>query len=143
MATKRLNAHLSKKELNVLRTIMLDETKRLEASFTEKKEYEAGTSDHKDEVDSANDQIQLESSMRFSKRDTFYYKKLNKALKFIETEEYGMCNDCGEPISFTRLRARPTSEMCITCKEESEREENQNFHMRKSKSLGQEMSFAR
>jgi DnaK suppressor protein len=53
-----------------------------------------------------------------------------------------MCDDCGGEISFTRLLARPTSEMCIICKEESEREESQNYHDRRSKSLGREMTVS-
>jgi hypothetical protein len=32
--------------------------------------------------------------------------------------------------------------MCILCKEESEREESQNFFERRSKSLGREMSVS-
>jgi DnaK suppressor protein len=78
--------------------------------------------------------------MRFSNRESLYYKKIMKTLSKIETEQYGMCDDCGDAITYTRLMARPTSEMCILCKEESEREENQNFFERRSKSLGTVMS---
>ena len=65
-----------------------------------------------------------------------------KTLSKIETEQYGMCDDCADPITYQRLIARPTSEMCILCKEESEREENQNFFERRSKSLGREMTVS-
>lgn len=50
--------------------------------------------------------------------------------------EYGLCSDCGDWIRFERLLARPTAEMCIVCKEESERDESSSFTGRQSKSLG-------
>jgi DnaK suppressor protein len=141
--SERLNSHLTDKHLSVLTAILSDESKRLEDSFEDKKkELDAMTNNGKDEVDSANDQILMSSTMRFSKRENMFYKKILKAIKLMETEDYGLCDECGDSISFARLRARPTSEMCLNCKEESEREENQNFFKRKSKSLGEEFSFS-
>lgn len=142
MPTKRLNSHLKKKELETLRVLLSAEQERLEKSFQDKSlDEEEVANSIKDEVDSANDQILLTQNQRFTKRDFFYYKKVKKALEFINDEEYGMCQDCGEAISFPRLRARPTSEMCINCKEESEREEQQNYYKRQSKSLTSNLSF--
>lgn len=142
MPTKRLNSHLKKKELETLRVLLSAEQERLEKSFQDKSlDEEEVANSIKDEVDSANDQILLSQNQRFTKRDFFYYKKVKKALEFIDDEEYGMCQDCGETISFARLRARPTSEMCINCKEESEREEQQNYYKRQSKSLTSNLSF--
>jgi DnaK suppressor protein len=140
----RLNKHLSEKQLGMLREKLLSEAERIKTNFQLKKnEYENSTvTGGKDEVDSANDNILLAADMRFSNRESLYFKKIMKTLTKVESETYGMCDDCGEPISFQRLLARPTSEMCILCKEESEREENQNFFERRSKSLGREMTVA-
>ena len=140
----RLNKHLSEKQLGMLREKLLSEAERIKTNFQLKKnEYENSTvTGGKDEVDSANDNILLAADMRFSNRESLYFKKITKTLTKIESETYGMCDDCGEPIGFQRLLARPTSEMCILCKEESEREENQNFFERRSKSLGREMTVA-
>ncbi len=138
----RLNSHLSDKQITALRDKLMSEAERIRVNFQLKKqEYEANSiTGAKDEVDSANDNILLAADMRFSNRESLYYKKIMKTLSKIETEQYGMCDDCGDPITYTRLMARPTSEMCILCKEESEREENQNFFERRSKSLGTVMS---
>lgn len=138
----RLNSHLSEKQIAALRDKLMSEAERIRVNFQLKKqEYEANSiTGAKDEVDSANDNILLAADMRFSNRESLYYKKIMKTLSKIETEQYGMCDDCGDPITYTRLMARPTSEMCILCKEESEREENQNFFERRSKSLGTVMS---
>jgi DnaK suppressor protein len=138
----RLNSHLSDKQITALKDKLMSEAERIRVNFQLKKqEYEANSiTGAKDEVDSANDNILLAADMRFSNRESLYYKKIMKTLSKIETEQYGMCDDCGDPITYTRLMARPTSEMCILCKEESEREENQNFFERRSKSLGSVMS---
>ncbi len=138
----RLNSHLSEKQIAALKDKLMSEAERIRVNFQLKKqEYESNSiTGAKDEVDSANDNILLAADMRFSNRESLYYKKIMKTLSKVETEQYGMCDDCGDPITYTRLMARPTSEMCILCKEESEREENQNFFERRSKSLGTVMS---
>lgn len=140
----RLNSHLSEKQIGMLKDKLLAEAERIRTNFQLKKqEYENNSiTGAKDEVDSANDNILLAADMRFSNRESLYYKKIIKTLTKIESEQYGMCDDCGDPITYQRLIARPTSEMCILCKEESEREENQNFFERRSKSLGREMTVA-
>jgi DnaK suppressor protein len=140
----RLNSHLTDKHLAALKDKLLAEAERIRNNFQLKKnEYENSSSTGaKDEVDSANDNILLAADMRFSNRESLYFKKIMKTLSKIETEQYGMCDECGDPITYTRLIARPTSERCILCKEESEREESQNFFERRSKSLGREMSVS-
>ena len=140
----RLNSHLSDKHIIALKEKLLAEAERIKTNFQLKKqEYEtSAVSGAKDEVDSANDNILLAADMRFSNRESLYFKKIMKTLSKMESEAYGMCDECGDPITYTRLIARPTSEMCILCKEESEREENQNFFERRSKSLGTVMSVS-
>lgn len=140
----RLNSHLTEKQIAQLKDKLMGEAERIRNNFQLKKQEYENTSltGAKDEVDSANDNILLAADMRFSNRESLYFKKIMKTLTKIESDAYGMCDDCGDPITFTRLLARPTSEMCILCKEESEREENQNFYERRSKSLGTEMTMS-
>lgn len=140
----RLNSHLTEKQISQLKDKLMGEAERIRNNFQLKKqEYENNSlTGAKDEVDSANDNILLAADMRFSNRESLYFKKIMKTLTKVESDAYGMCDDCGDPITFTRLLARPTSEMCILCKEESEREENQNFYERRSKSLGTEMTMS-
>ena len=140
----RLNKHLSKAQLGALKEKLQSEVERIRNNFTIKKaEYEtASLAGAKDEVDAANDNILLSADMRFSNREALYLKKLMKTLIKIDSENYGICEECGAEITFTRLMARPTSEMCIICKEESEKEESQNYFDRRSKSLGREMNVS-
>jgi len=41
----------------------------------------------------------------------------NRALKKIETGEYGFCIDCDDVIAFSRLEIKPESERCINCQQ--------------------------
>jgi DnaK suppressor protein len=40
-----------------------------------------------------------------------------RALSKMETEAYGICERCGQPISMERLEALPWAELCIDCKQ--------------------------
>jgi len=43
------------------------------------------------------------------------------ALHRIDSDEFGMCRNCEEPIPFTRLAARPDAQLCVACAEARER----------------------
>jgi DnaK suppressor protein len=86
-----------------------------------------------DVVDQASSDYERSQLLRFRNRDLFYVKKLKKALLKFEDEEYGTCEECDMDIKFERLLARPTAELCITCKDDAEREEQGNYLARQSK----------
>ncbi len=138
----RLNAHLGKRQLKTLQQKLEEESFRIKENFQEKKkEYSESRVEHKDDVDAANDTILITTNMRFTNRESKYLKKIIKALSKFGNNEYGVCEDCGDQISFERLIARPTSELCIVCKEEAEMEEKHSIHHRQSSSLGRTISL--
>ena len=47
-------------------------------------------------------------------------KRIDAALKRSETEDFGLCRECGEEIDLRRLRFDPTAVFCISCAEEQE-----------------------
>ena len=96
-----------------------------------------------DVLDEASENIEASKMLRFRNREVFYLKKINKTLDRIDRGEYGCCDDCGDNINFERLYARPTAELCITCKEEAEFGEKNNIFHKKSKSLGKTLSEMR
>lgn len=49
-------------------------------------------------------------------------RAINEALKLLDQGEYGICEECGECISFKRLQAIPGVTLCITCAEQAELE---------------------
>jgi len=120
--------HLKIRELKTLKEKISSDITRIKSSMEEvdssKLMDENKQSDNLDvaSVDLANSQI-----LRMRNRESFYAKKLEMALKKFDSKEYGLCEDCGDEIKFTRLNARPTAELCINCKEESEKNENVMF----------------
>ncbi len=138
----RLNAHLGKRQLKALQEKLEEDSSRIKENFLlKKREYSESRVEHKDDVDAANDTILITTNMRFTNREANYLKKIIKALAKFETDEYGVCEDCGDQISFERLMARPTSEMCIVCKEEAEMEEKHSIHHKQSSSMGRTLSL--
>lgn len=143
MGSSRTNSHLTKKQLNTLKDKVQGERERIinKLNLENPTKVSLEMNSGKDEVDSANDDIMRRSELRFATRESLYLKKLNKTIEHMESDEYGMCDECGAQISYTRLMARPTSTMCIVCKEEAERDELQSYQGRMSKSLGKSVSF--
>ncbi|MBN1406765.1 MAG: TraR/DksA C4-type zinc finger protein [Calditrichaceae bacterium] len=57
-----------------------------------------------------------EYSFQFLEREDKYIQKLDKALEMIKTGNYGICRVCGQEINEERLKAVPTTNICINCK---------------------------
>lgn len=126
---------LTKKQLETLKNKLLEEKQSLVFDNNDAEldlSLTAGGDDVEQSITDYNNSHQL----RFRNREVFYAKKIDKALKKFDVNEYGLCSECGCWIKYERLLARPTAEMCIVCKEESERDESSSFIGRQSKSLG-------
>lgn len=41
--------------------------------------------------------------------------QISKTLERIEDDEFGICEECGDPIGLERLKAQPTTTTCIDC----------------------------
>ena len=59
-------------------------------------------------------------TLRMRDRERMLIHKIKEALVDIENNDYGICEDCGEPISVERLKARPVAGRCIRCKSKQE-----------------------
>ena len=49
--------------------------------------------------------------------DMRHLREINDALHRMDTEQYGICLECEEPISTKRLDAVPWAKYCVTCQE--------------------------
>jgi DnaK suppressor protein len=49
--------------------------------------------------------------------DVRHLREINDALHRIDTDQYGICLECEEPISAKRLDAVPWAKYCVTCQE--------------------------
>ena len=59
-------------------------------------------------------QMQAMASASHERRKTRLIK-IEQALKRIETEDYGYCRNCDEPIEEKRLNFDPTIQVCMEC----------------------------
>ncbi len=75
----------------------------------------------KDEVDQANANIEQAMRLQLRNRETFTLSRINDAIRRIDEGSFGRCDTCDEYIELRRLQARPTTTLCISCKEEEEK----------------------
>ena len=61
--------------------------------------------------------------MRTLNRQIKLLSKINKAIKRIEDNTYGYCDETGEPIGLKRLIARPIATLSIEAQEKHEKNE--------------------
>jgi DnaK suppressor protein len=125
---------LTKKQLDTLHKKLLEEKKGLVFSESTPRDLDLALPQGSDEIEQSISDYQNSHILRFRNREVFYLKKIDKALKKFERNEYGLCDECSSWIRFERLLARPTAELCIECKEESERDEQASFSGMQSKS---------
>ena len=76
-----------------------------------------------DVIDQASSQTEKTVEMRTLNRQIKLLSKINKALKKIENNTYGFCEETGEPIGLKRLIARPIATLSIQAQEQHEQEE--------------------
>jgi RNA polymerase-binding transcription factor len=56
-------------------------------------------------------------TLRINRLDFLQLKLIEAALERIDSEEYGVCTDCGNAIASARLEAIPWAVRCIACQE--------------------------
>lgn len=70
-----------------------------------------------DLADQASGNNEVHIQLKLKQTDAKILQAIEEALQRIEKGVYGVCRDCGEPISPARLGAIPWTRVCITCKE--------------------------
>lgn len=78
-----------------------------------------------DPNDRATQESEFSLELRTRDRERRLIKKIDDALKEIESGDYGFCESCGVDIGIRRLEARPTATLCIDCKTLDEIREKQ------------------
>jgi DnaK suppressor protein len=76
-----------------------------------------------DPLDKAVAELDLDLHFHMRERERKLFLKIREALARIDEGTYGICEECGRDISFTRLKARPVTTLCIHCKKRQEAEE--------------------
>ena len=76
-----------------------------------------------DIVDQASSQTEKNVEMRTVNRQRKLLSKIDQAIKKIDNNTYGYCEETGEPIGIKRLLARPIASLCIEAQEKHEKNE--------------------
>ena len=116
---------MNRKELKRFQDLLLEERKALiaKANKTLSEEAALDVNELPDEIDQASAEYNQSFIFRLRDREKYYLSKIDRALKKIDSGEFGTCEECSESISAKRLEARPVTTLCIRCKEEQEMEE--------------------
>ncbi len=116
---------MNKTQLKKFRELL--ESKRAEivkrAQQTLDEDMALDANDLPDEMDLASSEYLQSFTFRLRGREKVFLDKIQKALDKLDKGVFGVCEDCGEPISIKRLEARPETTLCIRCKEDQERVE--------------------
>ncbi|MDO9575728.1 MAG: TraR/DksA C4-type zinc finger protein [bacterium] len=70
------------------------------------------------EADIATDAESREGSVLIVENKAAILGKIDRALKKISNNEYGVCENCGKEIERERLKCIPYVEFCVKCEEE-------------------------
>ena len=76
-----------------------------------------------DIVDQASSQTEKSVEMRTLNRQIKLLSKIDRAIKKIQNNTYGYCEETGEPIGLKRLIARPIATLSIEAQEKHEKNE--------------------
>ena len=76
-----------------------------------------------DIIDQASSQTEKTIEMRTLNRQIKLLSKINKAIKKIDSDTYGYCEETGEPIGLKRLIARPIATLTNDAQEKHEKNE--------------------
>jgi len=70
-----------------------------------------------DLADQASGNNEVHIQLKLKQTDAKILQAIEEAVVRLEKGTYGICRDCGEPISRARLEAIPWTRVCISCKQ--------------------------
>jgi DnaK suppressor protein len=116
---------LKKKDLKRFRDVLLARKREIlrNAQRTLSEDMTLEADDLPDEMDLASSEYLQSFQFRLRGREKTFLSKIDHALERIEGGTFGLCEQCGDPISIKRLEARLETTLCIRCKEDQERME--------------------
>jgi len=109
--------YLSQEEIADLRKLLLIELHHL---------MKSGQDAVKDLVEDRPVESDREFVLRLAGRERIMIHKLGRALERMGEGEYGVCETCGSPITYKRLKVRPVATQCVECKTHAEQVERRS-----------------
>jgi RNA polymerase-binding protein DksA len=118
------------KELQAMKTKLLEERERLASDLASLEESTAATakdasgdlssySSHM--ADQGTDSMEREKAFLFASVKRRRMEEIDLALARMEAGTFGICESCGKPIPTKRLERVPDASLCVECKEKEEK----------------------
>ena len=113
-----------KKELKQMESLLLVKKNILLRKVEErvKKYRDANSEKMTDIAEIASSASDGDVEMVVAEEDARELKQIEDALARIKAGHYGVCEQCSRPIKKARLKAIPFTTLCVSCKEEEEKE---------------------
>lgn len=115
-----------KKELKQMESLLLVKKNILLRKVEERVKKYRDTNSEKmtDIAEIASSASDGDVEMIVAEEDARELKQIEDALARIKAGHYGVCEQCSRPIKKARLKAIPFTTLCVSCKEEEEKECN-------------------
>lgn len=100
------------------------------AALSGKHDSDAGSSGARDlpvsevetsPADKATVRLLNDLALEAAGHDVAQMRVVKHALAKFDDDSYGLCEECGNEIGFSRLQARPEARLCITCQTRAEK----------------------
>ncbi|MBI5308191.1 MAG: TraR/DksA C4-type zinc finger protein [Planctomycetes bacterium] len=118
---------MQSKELKQMEALLLAKKSALLKDVEErfKKQKDDNNEKLTDVAEIASSSLSSDMEMHLVEEDARELKQIEDALARIKAGHYGTCEQCGCLIKKARLKAIPFTTLCISCKEEEEKEDNE------------------
>jgi RNA polymerase-binding protein DksA len=120
-------AELTNKQIETLKKRMLERQRTLVAEVNEQRSRTAedGNEDVLGGVGDAGDEsvqrMVIDLHLQEAGRDLEELRDIDVALRRIDDDDYGDCEQCGNEIGYARLEVQPTATRCIECQSQYEK----------------------
>jgi len=122
---------LTKKQLQTLEKLLMDERKRVLKELGQWDETMSNTEQGADGdlssysfhmADQGTDAMEREKAFLFASKEGRFLWHVNQALRrlYKSPETFGQCQHCGGEVAFERLEALPHARFCFECKQREE-----------------------
>lgn len=114
---------MDKKTLGRFKKILLKEREQIvgEVKQTYVSSQEVGQDGIQDIGDEAANIYNKQILLSLNENERLRLQEVDEALDRIKGSTYGICEECGEPISLKRLEVRPVAKYCVACLTKMER----------------------
>ncbi len=108
---------IDKKTLSHFKKILLKEREQIvgEVKQTYVSSQEVGQDGIQDIGDEAANIYNKQILLSLNESERMRLQEVDEALDRIANGTYGICEECGEPISLKRLEVRPVAKYCVAC----------------------------